>query len=187
MRCTLTRSTICISSIAALILSSGTGLHPQNGKKESLAQLELTTEVAASTAEGYPAALRVTLRNVGNLAVTMPLLGSDCHPENGVQLVSFWLSVDEKSGTGGGIGCGMSDRPTLQARVRSQWIQLAPGEFMTTMLRVETPKTLPGTVEYWVEYIPPDATARERADLLQAGYLIPSDKLQTEHRTFAIH
>lgn len=165
----------------------GNGISAQNRNEESLAQLELTAEVAASTAEGYPAALRVTLRNVGILSVTMPLLGTGCHPDNGLQLESGWMSIDEKRGIGGGVGCGMGDRPPLQKRVESEWIRLAPGEFMTTMLRMEIPSRQPGTIEYWAQYTPPDATERERAALLRAGYLIPTEKLQTEHRAFAIH
>ena len=44
----------------------------------------------------------------------------------------------------------------------------------------------PGTVEYWVEYFPPVATPQEVMELLQAGFIIPTEKLHTEHQTFQL-
>ena len=183
------RSSFCVASTLVLAVGAGIGADSQSaGKKPlSLAHLELTAEVAATTDEGYPSALRVTVRNVGNLVVTMPILGGDCHPDNGVKVESFWISIDEQSGTGGGGGCGISDQPSLLARARQKWIRLAPGEFMTTMLQLDAPNKGAGTLEYWVEYTPPDATAREVDDLMQAGIVVPTEKLTTEHRTFMIH
>lgn len=183
------RSSFCVASTVAVFLGCVLRMDAQSVGKRApgLAQLELSIEVAATTDEGYPAALRVTVKNVGTLAVTMPVLGRGCHPDNGVHLESFWTSVDEKSGRGWGGGCATSDMPSLASRVKSDWVWLEPGEFMTTTLRLDLAGEKSGTVEYWVEYDPPDATVREIDDLLQAGYVIPTEKLATEHRRFQIH
>lgn len=183
------RSNFCIGSILLFAACGGIGAHSQSMAKKapSLSHLELTAEVAATTDEGYPSALRVTVKNVGNIAVKMPVLGSDCHPDNGVSVKSFWMSIDEESGMGGGGGCGISDQPSLIERARSKWVRLAPGEFMTTTLQLDTPNKGAGTVEYWVEYTPPDATPQEIEELLQGGFIIPTEKLATEHRSFMIH
>jgi len=183
------RTTFCVGSILLFTACLGTETHSQTIAKKapSLGQLELAAEVAATTDQGYPSALRVTLKNVGNRTVTMPVLGGDCHPNNGVRIESFWMSVDEQSGMGGGGGCGITDQPSLLERARKRWIRLAPGEFITTTLQLDPRSKDEGTIEYWVEYTPPDATAQELEELLQAGFIIPTEKLATDHRSFMIH
>lgn len=182
-------TSFCVSSTLALAMSAGIGAFTQGPEQNptSLAHLELTAEAATSTDEGYPSSLRVTLRNVGNLVVTLPVLGGDCHPDNGVKVESFWTSMDEQSGVFGGGACGISDQPSLIERARNAWVRLAPGEFMTTMLHLDPPKKEAGTTEYWVQYTPPDATPREIEELIQAGLVIPTENLATEHRSFMIH
>lgn len=171
----------------ALALCAGTANSQSLPKRHaSLAQLELTMEVAATTEAGNPSALRVTVKNVGNVAVSMPMLRDGCHPDNGVQLESSWSNAGGFGGGTGG-GCGVTDQPTMMDRAKGQWILLRPGEFMTTMLKFEPPVKEAETVEYWVQYTPPDATAREIEELLQAGYVIPTEKLETEHRSFVVH
>ena len=71
-------------------------------KPVSLAHLDLLTEVAATTEEGAPAALRIILKNVGKVTVDMPVLRRSCHPDNGVQIQSFWTAADGRSGGGAG-------------------------------------------------------------------------------------
>jgi hypothetical protein len=180
------RASFCIAVLApalgAVVLAQTTGK-----KAVNLAQLELTSEIAATTDGGYPAALRVMVKNVGSTTVTMPVLGSGCHPDNGVAIESFWMSTDEHRGIGGGGGCAVGDQPALAKRARTLWIKLRPGEYMTTMLHVTWAGSEAGMVEYWVEYLPPDATSREIGELAQEGYVIPTEKLQTEHRSFEIH
>jgi hypothetical protein len=44
-----------------------------------------------------------------------------------------------------------------------------------------------GTVEYWVEYVPPQVSAKEFAELQQAGYIVPTEKIETAHQTFVVH
>ena len=154
------------------------------------AQLELTSEVAATTVDGYPAALRATLKNVGNGDVYMPLPSPGCIPDNGLNLRARWIPDDDPSkGEGIGGGCGSSDGKTLRQRVEENWIRLRPGEYMTTTLslRGEINSLGPGTLEYWVEYTSPQATREEIADLHQSGYVIPTEKLQTQHQSFKIH
>jgi len=144
-------------------------------------------EVGTTNDDGNPSALLVTMKNVGSVTVTMPMLGSGCYPDNGVEIESFWISADEQSGSGGGGGCGITDQPSLKEKARSVWIRLRPGEHMTTMLRVAAGRKEAGRVEYWVKYTPPAATPKEVEELLQCGYTIPTEKLETDHRSFDTH
>jgi hypothetical protein len=181
------RSSFCIGSVI-LSAFSGMGSFAQTPVQKPVnpAVLELTAETAATTDEGHPAALRVTAKNIGSVTVTMPMLGGSCSPDNGVALQSFWVSIDERRGSGGGGACGISDQPPLSERVRKQWIRLRPGEYMTTMIRLTEAQYDAGTVEYWVEYTPPDATAQEIKQLMQDGFVIPTEKIATEHRRFQV-
>jgi hypothetical protein len=153
-------------------------------------QLELTAEVATTTDDGYPSSLRVTIRNVGGVTVDMPVLAGSCHPDNGIQVQEGWESFEHPgSGFGGGSGCGMGDVPTLMDRIRCEWVRLRPGESMTETARIHRSvmEQGPGTVTYWVEYTPPDATPAEVETLMQAGTYIPTEKLETPHESFEVH
>lgn len=160
----------------------------QGASKESSspAQLELTAEVAATTDEGYPAALRITLTNIGDVPVDLPILGLTCSPDNGIAVRAAW--TDGRDGSGMGGGCWLCGLSSLKVRVEKDWVRLRPGEFMTTSanLRGVYARFGPGTVEYWVEYTPPKATPQEVEDLQQAGYIIPTGKLHTEHQRFTL-
>lgn len=182
------RASFCIAAVLVPALSAVVAAQSAAVKPVGPVRLELTMETASTSDDGYPAALRVTVKNVGGVAVSMPMLASGCHPDNGVQVQSYWLREDEKSGGGGGFGCAVGDQPALFDRAKTQWIRLQPGEFMTTMLRVGLPTNETGAViSYWVEYTPPDATPKEIEQLLQAGCVIPTEKLETEHQSFPIH
>jgi len=151
--------------------------------------LELTAEVAATTEEGYPAVLRITLKNVGNVAVDLPMPNLGCISEDGVlQIAFFWTSLDRKGGVGGGCFVGGSDRPRLLDRARDEWIRLQPGEFIVASesLRPRLKNLGPGTVEYWVEYTPLTITATETVELAKAGHFVPTDKIETAHESFDV-
>jgi hypothetical protein len=77
----------------------------------------------------------------------------------------------------------------LAVRVKEEWIHLRPGEFITVSdnFRSELRNFDPGTVEYWVEYVPPEASAKELAELQQAGNIVPTEKIETAHQSFVIH
>jgi hypothetical protein len=144
-------------------------------------------EVATTDDDGNPSALLVTVKNVGSVTVTMPVLGDGCSPENGIKLQTIWLAVDGRRGSGGVASCGMFDGPPLWHRVKTWWIQLRPGDYMTATLRLTLPNDDPGTVDYWVAYTPPSATPKELDHFNRAGYVLPTEKLETEHRSFEIH
>lgn len=169
----------CITSVSA---------QQKTEKQADLAQLELTAEIAATTDDGIPTALRITIKNVGNVTVDMPVIGDSCHPSGGISVESFWLSKADGTGMGSGHGCGITDLPPLMQRVKEDWNRLRPGEFVVTTenLRPIFHDLKPGTVEYWVEYIPPDATKEEILALQQEGYVIPTEKLATPHMSFDI-
>ncbi len=153
-----------------------------------LAKLALTVEIAATTDDGNPAALRVTLTNDGNTAVTMPVLSAGCSPDNGVKTSVRWIPDDPSTGGGIGGGCyGLPGRP-LPQRVEKDWICLHPGEYMTTTLSLRGAINSfgPGTLEYWVEYTPPQATQAQIFSLLESGYAIPTEALQSQHQSFRI-
>jgi hypothetical protein len=164
-------------------------------KVEKLANpvyLELTAEVAATTEEGYPSVLRITIKNVGNVAVDMPMPMVPCVPGGGgVEMRFEWHSSDPEDHSGVGTtgkSCWQEHFASLMYRVRHDWIHLQPGEFIivSESLRGRFQEIKPGTVEYWVEYIPPKATPKELAELQQAGYVIPAEKIETAHQTFFI-
>jgi hypothetical protein len=153
--------------------------------------LELTLEIAATTKDGQPAALRVTLRNAGSLAVDMPLPALDCHLGDGDLTVEFdWHSADMDDLSGYGSACigGADHEPPLMERVEKKWLRLQPGESMTqTMsLREKFGRFNPGTVDYWVEYSPPRLSKADVAQLEAAGYLPPTEQVKTEKKSFVI-
>lgn len=183
-------ASVCISTTLVLVLSSTLGIGAQTIAKghTSPAQLELTMEVATTNDERLPQALRITARNIGGVAVTMPVLGDRCAPENGLKIQTTLSARDGKSvGVGGAGACGIFDRPSLSSRIRTEWVLLRPNEYMTATLRLTPPSKEPGTVEYWAEYWPPNLTKQESEELVEAGYVIPTEKMETEHASFEIH
>lgn len=183
--------------IAMIVALMGAGTVMAMGQQRAVMQpnpahLELTAEVAATTEEGYPSVLRITVKNVGNVAVDMPMPMVPCVPGGGgVEMQFEWHYSDPGNHTGvsvGKSGCMQDHFPSLKDRVRYDWIHLQPGEFITVSesLRGRFQNLQPGTVEYWVEYIPPEASAKELAELQQAGYIIPTEKIETAHQTFVV-
>ena len=87
------------------------------------------------------------------------------------------------------MACGQTDMPSLMDRVRNEWLRLQPGEFITSSenIRERLGELDPGTVEYWAEYVPPEATPKELAELREAGYIVPTEKIQTAHHSFVVH
>jgi hypothetical protein len=157
------------------------------------AHLELTVEVAATTEEGYPSVLRVTVKNAGNVAVDMPMPKFPCIPGGGgVEIRVQWHPKTTKDHTGtfyGHSGCSQDHFASLMIRVQEDWIRLRPGEFIVVSdnFRTKLQNLKRGTVEYWVEYVPPEASAKDLAELQQAGYIIPTEKIETAHLSFVVH
>ena len=178
------------------LMGAGTVMATGQQKKEmprNPVHLELTTEVAATTEEGYPSVLRITIKNVGNVAVDMPMPMVPCVPGGGgVEMRFEWNSSDpgDHSGVGTtGTSCWQEHFASLMYRVSHDWIHLQPGEFITVSesLRGRFQEIRPGTVEYWVEYVPPEVTPKELVELQQAGYNIPTEQIETDYRTFVVH
>jgi hypothetical protein len=153
--------------------------------------LDISVEVAASTDDGTPSVLRVTLTNAGDVAADIPMPELDCAAGGGqIEIHLDWFPENSGGllGTGSGFGCGRSDMPSLTTRVHNEWIRLQPGEFivMSQSIRARLANLDPGTVEYWAEYIPPEVTAADLAELRRAGYNAPREKVRTAHETFAV-
>ena len=73
-------------------------------------------EVALTTEEGYPAVLRVTVKNVGNVAVDMPMPVVGCLPQRGSIFIHLeWRSMHSENhgGLGWGFGCGEGDSTSI--------------------------------------------------------------------------
>jgi hypothetical protein len=163
----------------------------QNARKvDSPAKLELRAEVATTDDNGNPSSLRITIKNVGAVAVDMPILKTGCSPDNGIRVQVSWVS-DAPTGYGVGSGgaCGTSEMRTLLRRVQHEWVRLRPGESMSDTERLTWStggENVPGTVEYWVEYTPPNATSQQVNELMEDGYYIPTEKLETEHSAFHV-
>jgi len=154
-------------------------------------QLELSAELAATTENGQPAALRITLKNAGYVAADMPMPALGCGNSDGaLKLQIEWRSSDPSNSSGIGWGCasGMSDRPSLIHRARDEWIRLQPGEFLTVTMNVRERlgHLGPGTVNYWVEYEPSALKTSELQQLRQAGYMPPTERLKTTRANFRV-
>jgi hypothetical protein len=159
-------------------------------KQPNPVQLELTMEVATTTEDGLPAALRFTLTNIGNVAGDMPYPGIDCHGSNGGIFVRAKVRLDGPSNGGSGHSCagGLIDGPSFSEMVKSSWVHLRPGESLTftgdrrNMLdRVNGP----ATYDYWAEYESPPLTEKERAELAEEGRYAPSEKTVSAHLRFS--
>jgi hypothetical protein len=179
---------ICVSLCASVVAAQQKPEKPRDP-----AQLELTMEVAATTKEGYPSVLRVTVKNVGIVAVDMPMPKFPCIPGGGgVEIRVQWHPNTTEDHTGRGYGrsgCSQDHFASLAVRVKEEWIHLRPGEFITVSdnFRSELRNLDPGTVEYWVEYVPPEANAKELAELQQVGNIVPIEKIETAHLRFVVH
>jgi hypothetical protein len=178
---------MCVSLCVSVVAAQQKPEKPLNP-----AQLELTTEVAATTEEGYPSVLRITVKNAGNVAVDLPMPVVGCLPHGGNIVVhTDWKPADPNNHTGRGQGysCGESGSPSLMERVHDKWIHLRPGEFVTSSVNLHESlgNVDPGTIEYWVEYAPPEASAKEFAELQQAGYIVPTKMIETAHQSFVVH
>jgi len=158
-------------------------------KPDSPVHLELITEVAATTEDGLPAALRITLKNAGNIAVDLPMLQSDCKPEGGVGFHFSWRSSDDREGVGNGYGCAADGHSSFLEHVRRDWIRLQPGEFlcMSENLRGYLRDLKPGTVEYWVQFVPSSVKPEDLLLLQSAGYVVPTENIEGVHYKFAVH
>ncbi len=115
--------------------------------------------------------------------------GENAWQDGGIELHVSWSAVDGSSGRGWGTANGTKDRPSLLERARSEWIRLQPGEFLvfSRSLRGYLKKLDPGTVEYWVEYTPPSLTLLELAELKNARFVAPTEKIETEHENFDVY
>ena len=85
---------MCASSVLPVVAAQQKLEKPVNP-----AHLKLTMEVAATTEEGYPSVLRVTVKNVGNVAVDMPMPVVGCLPHGGhVSMHLEWRPNQSKNG-----------------------------------------------------------------------------------------
>ena len=159
-------------------------------KQPNPVQLELTMEVATTTEDGLPAALRFTLTNVGNFAVDMPIPSIDCHGENGDIRVPSVAWLNGPGTPAGGHGCGgdVYDGPPFRERVKSSWLHLLPGESLTftgDRRSLVDKAGGPATYEYWAEYEPPSLTPEQRNELERDGYRFPTEKVESAHLSYS--
>jgi hypothetical protein len=119
----------------------------------------------------------------------MPVIG--CMTQGGqILLHTQWHSDDPKNGSGygSGGGCGEGDRPSLAQQIRDEGIRLRPGEFITSSVNIHLrlQRIEPGTIEYWIEFIPPKVTKQDLVELRQAGYIVPTETIETDHQRFIV-
>jgi hypothetical protein len=159
-------------------------------KQPNPVQLELTMEVATTTDDGLPEALRFTLTNVGNFAVNLPIPVIDCQGGNGAIRVPSVARLDGPGTPAGGHGCGGGGfgGPPFRERVKSTWLHLQPGESLTftgDRRSLVDKAGGPATYEYWAEYEPPSLTAEQRNELEQDGYRVPTEKVESGHLSYS--
>jgi hypothetical protein len=179
---------------AILSLSLNTAASDAQGQQKidmpaNSVHLELTAEVAATDDEGIPSAMRIILKNIGDTAVDLPVPNRNCPWDGGVAFKFNWTSRDHSTGYIETGDCGATDEPPLIERVHQDWVRLRPGEFLTSTenLRHRFTSLGSGTVDYWVKFTPPMATPEEVSALKRTGYCIPTESIETPHRTFTIH
>lgn len=154
-------------------------------------RLELSMEITTTTEDGYPSALRATVKNVGDVDADMPMPVFGCLTQGGQILLHIeWHSDDphKTNGYGWGGGCGEGDRPSLTQQIRNEGVRLRPGEFITSSVNIHSrlQGIEPGIIEYWIEFIPPKTTRRDLVELQQAGYIVPTETIETDHQRFIV-
>ncbi len=159
-------------------------------KQPNPVQLELTMDVATTTDDGLPAALRFTITNIGNVAVDMPMPAIDCQGSNGAIRVPSVARLDGPGTPAGGHGCGggIYGGLSFMEGVKSRWFHLRPGEYLTFIgdRRAMVDRAGgPATYEYWAEYDPPSLTKNERAELADDGYFVPTEKVLSAHLSYS--
>ncbi len=190
IRITVLAATLALLSLG-LAVAQTSPPQRQTEQNENPVHLDLSVEIAARTVQGLPAALRITLKNVGVMAADLPMPSIGCGNEDGsLEIKLKWSSDDPENhaGFGGGCGSATSDRLPLVERASKEWIRLQPGEFLTftESLRPHIADFPPGSVNYYVVYTPPRLTASDKTELKRNGFSFPTESLNTEEETFRI-
>jgi hypothetical protein len=181
--------TILVVCLAVGSLPAVHFIQAQSSAARNLAQLDLRMAVATTTDEGAPEALQFTLTNVGKSTIILPAPSIDCSGENGTIALRS-IVRNNSSGRGRGHGCmtGTSDEPPLIERVKTNWLHLRPGDSITLLgdCRHMLDRVDGGaTYEFWAVYEPPPLPAAELKQLIDAGYNVPSEKIESSHLTFS--
>jgi hypothetical protein len=181
-----------VAAMSASLLTPAAMAQQKNERSPSPVRLEISTEVAATTDEGYPSVLRVTVKNVSSIAVDMPMPVMGCLPQDGhVFLQMNWKSTNPNNPVGPvfGQGCGEGDMPRLTEQIRKEGIRLRPGEYVTSSENVSShyADIKPGMIEYWVEFAPPRPTKQDLVELQEAGFVVPTETIESEHQKFSVH
>jgi len=147
-------------------------------------RLELTMEVATTTNDGLPAALRFTLTNIGSVPIDIPMPAIDCTGSNGSIRVRSEVHFDGtvRAAHGHGCGGGVLDGLPFVEKVRSSWFRLRPGEYLIFMgdRRTMVDKAdAAATYEIHAIYIPPKLTPEERRLASQNGFVIPAKTVES--------
>jgi len=185
------KSGLFVVFMGVLLFSRGLAAAQQNPASQNPIQLELTMEVATTTEDGLPAALRFTLKNVGYIAVDLPLPALDCVGSSGTIRVKSIVHLEGASpSTGKGHGCvsGRDHELPIKERIRTQWFHLLPGEHLslTGDRRILIDKVdAPATYDYWAEYEPPILTPDQRVQARQGGYIVPEAKVESDHLSYS--
>ncbi|HWE87294.1 MAG TPA: hypothetical protein VG267_20275 [Terracidiphilus sp.] len=179
------------SVLVAFSLGGGRAVAAQQAVLPShgTARIELTLDVATTTEDGLPAALRFTLRNIGDVPVEIPPPAIDCIVSDGSIRIKAVIHFDGPEGVRRGHGCGggVSHEPSLLVRIRTEWFHLRPGEYLTFMgdaRNMIDRSDKPATYEYWAVYEPPKLTAKELGIVAQNGFVIPSEPVESDSLQF---
>ena len=182
-------SAIVVVFALSCVVAAQAGAQAKAAQSPNPVKLELAMEAATTTEDGLPAALRFTLTNVGNVAVDLPIPAIDCQGRNGTIRVRALIRLDHPGDSGSGHGCGygIGDGPSLNERVKSSWLRLRPGEYLTFLGDRRALVDRAGgsaTYEYWAAYDPPSLSAEERSQLAKDGYIAPTEQVESAHLTY---
>jgi len=178
---------ITFAAMSAGLFASAAQAQQKQEKSINPVQLEVSMDVATTTEEGYPSALRITVKNIGNVAVDMPLPVVGCLPQDGHLFVRLeWHPIHSDSmhghgwGESCGEGCGDCMKLSLTNRIRKEGIHLRPGEFITSSenMQLRLNGIEPGLVEYWIELVPPRPQNRIFLNCGRPDSLFPRRRLK---------
>jgi len=173
-----------VLGVLALGWAAGSGVGRAQGRTivyDGGVSLQLQAEVVASDEHGYPTAIRIELRNIGDAPVYLPMPAVRCGGRDGVVSVQFqFRSAEGKPGQG--YGCVVADGNDSKAgleRLRAEWIELSPDHsfVFTEDVQWYTKGLGPGKLTYWPRYDPPWLTEGEKKELRASGYLFPEERV----------
>lgn len=182
------KSIAIISFIAFAVLLQAQ--HPVRPAPSAVADLELRIK-PGELDKGLPREFSFVFVNISDHIVRMPRPTQCSGGAGTVFLRSAFKPLNPlRVPSGGGGGCG-AGHPAQDSRIlqwAQSWQSLKPGESLTvkyTRRALFNFQEDAGSYDFWVEYVPPDLTAEDIAQLERAGFDFPRASLVSKRLHFS--